>query len=229
MTTAAQKALAVPELLEAVLVELPPYDLLMSQKVNKDFKATVERSSKIQQKLFLKSKHCDSMMSGEINPFLGRALNYFGFHRRAQISGKAIGMVDALYPYLDAPKSNRSRFCGGNRRLYFRVDPGEREGIASMPLSGSFGNMLIGDPPRLHLGIILKGESWEIKTLGQLINELLHEYSYWVMKNGRWKFDNGEDSDGRESGDWYHRASLVRRLLRLTDHVIAFDVVSTLE
>lgn len=71
MTTAAQKVFAIPELLEAVLLELPPYDLLMSQKVNKEFKATVERSSRIQQKLFLKSRF-SSHWANIINPFLGR-------------------------------------------------------------------------------------------------------------------------------------------------------------
>lgn len=55
MTTAARKALATPELLEAILLELPSLDLLISQRVNKQFKATVEYSIKAQQKVFLKS------------------------------------------------------------------------------------------------------------------------------------------------------------------------------
>ncbi len=52
---ATEAALAVTELLEMILFELPTRDLLFAQKVCKQWKAKIEQSSKLQQALFFRS------------------------------------------------------------------------------------------------------------------------------------------------------------------------------
>lgn len=49
----AAKVFAIPELLERILIELPIRDLLLSQRVGRHFKATIEGSTKLLQALFL--------------------------------------------------------------------------------------------------------------------------------------------------------------------------------
>lgn len=48
----AAKVFDVVEMLEHVLLDLPMLDLLLAQRVNKQFKSTIEGSMKIQQALF---------------------------------------------------------------------------------------------------------------------------------------------------------------------------------
>lgn len=64
----------IPELLEAILFELPALDLPISQAVNKQFKATVERSVKIQRKLFFKTPLSATHGAATVNPLLLRIL-----------------------------------------------------------------------------------------------------------------------------------------------------------
>ncbi|KAK5721867.1 hypothetical protein LTR15_006460 [Elasticomyces elasticus] len=52
MATAQKQALGVAEILEAILLQLPPHDLLFAQKVCKDWKHTIEASPSIQKALF---------------------------------------------------------------------------------------------------------------------------------------------------------------------------------
>ena len=47
------RVLGTPELLEAILLRLPTQDLLLSQRVNKQFKDTITQSMRLQQALFL--------------------------------------------------------------------------------------------------------------------------------------------------------------------------------
>lgn len=50
--TAVSQVFGVAELLEAILVELPMRDLLLSQRVSKTFQLTIKGSTKLQRKLF---------------------------------------------------------------------------------------------------------------------------------------------------------------------------------
>lgn len=50
----ASKVVAVTELLESILVELPMKDLLFAQKICKHWKAVIDTSDKLQKALFLK-------------------------------------------------------------------------------------------------------------------------------------------------------------------------------
>ena len=50
--SAAQRFFQIPELLEVILRELQPQELLLNQRVSKSFKQTIEGSTKLQQKLF---------------------------------------------------------------------------------------------------------------------------------------------------------------------------------
>lgn len=78
MATAAEKALAIPELLEAILLALPPLDIVVVQRVNKDFRDAVKASTKIQQKLFYKPRVAGNDESDvEINPLLNQFLRHF--------------------------------------------------------------------------------------------------------------------------------------------------------
>ncbi|KAK5732324.1 hypothetical protein LTR17_010638 [Elasticomyces elasticus] len=56
----ASHALAVPELLENVLLRLHSRDLLFAQKVCKAWKEVIEASPNLQRALFLKPGTCDS-------------------------------------------------------------------------------------------------------------------------------------------------------------------------
>lgn len=70
--SSAQRVLETPELLEMVLSELPPCQLLVSQRVNSLWNALISQSPRIQQLLFMrptwpKAKPFDSHLSCEAN------------------------------------------------------------------------------------------------------------------------------------------------------------------
>lgn len=62
-TTAEPRIWRVPEMLEAILYELPMKDLLLDQRVCKAWKASVDSSTKLKKKLFLipKGEICNSI------------------------------------------------------------------------------------------------------------------------------------------------------------------------
>ena len=55
---AAAQVFAVPELLEAILLNLETRELLFSQRINHRVKSVLEGSLKLKQKLFLAVGHC---------------------------------------------------------------------------------------------------------------------------------------------------------------------------
>lgn len=79
MSNTAARVFAVPELLEAILLQLPPRDLLLAQRADKTFRDSINTSVHIQQKLFFKS---NSKMakngSSDLNPFFGRIITLAG-------------------------------------------------------------------------------------------------------------------------------------------------------
>lgn len=62
------RALAIPELLEQVLLNLPVKDILLAQRVNRGFKATIDGSKKLQQALFFSPE--PASVSPTLNPLL---------------------------------------------------------------------------------------------------------------------------------------------------------------
>jgi len=79
MSPPATTVFAVPELLENILLKLPPLDLLLAQRVNKTFRDQINSSIHIQRKLFFKKDPAlDEYKGNVINPFLSR-LVYHAF------------------------------------------------------------------------------------------------------------------------------------------------------
>ncbi|USW53653.1 Putative F-box-like domain superfamily protein [Septoria linicola] len=54
LSSAAQRTFNVAELLEMILLELPPRDVLLAQRVNKQWQGAITASLKLQQLLFFK-------------------------------------------------------------------------------------------------------------------------------------------------------------------------------
>ena len=75
MARATDNVLATPKLLESILFELPPRDLLLAQRVNSTFRAHITGSKRIQRKLFFTTDDSETQEEGiTLNPFLGRIL-----------------------------------------------------------------------------------------------------------------------------------------------------------
>lgn len=75
MTRATANVLATPKLLESILFELPPRDLLLAQRVNSTFRDQITGSKRIQRKLFFTTDDSETQEEGiTLNPFLGHIL-----------------------------------------------------------------------------------------------------------------------------------------------------------
>jgi hypothetical protein len=98
--SAAQRLLQIPELLEVVLLELQPQELLLSQRVSRSFKQTIEGSTKLQQKLFYQRDPTQTdFTTGRplINYLMWKAIQRFAKIR-----------VEISYPgYCENPKHSR--------------------------------------------------------------------------------------------------------------------------
>ncbi|KAK5686550.1 hypothetical protein LTS10_002670 [Elasticomyces elasticus] len=66
MATAQEQGLGVAEILEAILLQLPPHDLLFAQKVCKDWKQAIEASPSIQKALFFMPGTKDDVHPGYV-------------------------------------------------------------------------------------------------------------------------------------------------------------------
>lgn len=89
MSSTAQKTLDTPELLEAILLELPPQSVLLSQRVNKTFKVVTDGSIKLQQHLFFKQRTPQSTDKIQVNPFLAPILQLYDLRGGILINGPA--------------------------------------------------------------------------------------------------------------------------------------------
>ena len=71
---------AIPELLEAILIEVDTKTLLLSQAVDKTFKATISSSAKLQRKLFLLAEpdHGQLLKHNDLLGTNARPVFYFG-------------------------------------------------------------------------------------------------------------------------------------------------------
>jgi len=75
-TKTAEQVAAIPELLEAILLELPPIDLLFAQRVSTTFRDTIHSSANIRRVLLYEEAAVkDESLTVQpplINPFIGR-------------------------------------------------------------------------------------------------------------------------------------------------------------
>lgn len=79
MATPAAKVFAIPELLEAILLELPTRDLLLAQAVNVGFRDTIKSSIEIRRALFYEqtpASTSDAQAKPRINPLINRMYNF---------------------------------------------------------------------------------------------------------------------------------------------------------
>lgn len=146
----AAKVLAIPELLEAVLLELPPRDLLLSQRVNKTFRDVIDDSIYIQRKLFFKP--CSSTVpdgTSVRNPFLQRILrlhdpgNHVFLASHTPRHGRLLRELSL---------SRDEHFCGArtkspNQSVIDRVDHSRRTLVTELR-NGSWQRMLVADTQR---------------------------------------------------------------------------------
>lgn len=73
MATASQRVFGITELLEQILLHLPPRDVLLLQRVNGAFRNVTTTSDRLQRKLFFKADlHTDHAPPADfiLNPFL---------------------------------------------------------------------------------------------------------------------------------------------------------------
>jgi hypothetical protein len=74
LSTAVGQALSIPELLELILLQLPPQDLLLNaQRVNRRFREVIAGSILLQRALFFHPAPTDSDTAPEFNPLLKRS------------------------------------------------------------------------------------------------------------------------------------------------------------
>ena len=81
MPTKMAEVLAIPELLEAILLQLPQADVLFAQRVNKTFRDAIQGSISIRRHLFYEqstspSSHEQKVEPPRINPILHRSPLY---------------------------------------------------------------------------------------------------------------------------------------------------------
>ena len=147
-------------ILENILIQLPTEDILLAQRVNKAFKATVELSINLQQALFLApkpaSQHGEPTIA-ELNPLLpwpqGRNID--------DIRLTPLYFLTSLNRLVLPPLEERDVIGGDPRQLVLRVHaehevnikPSYRRSNARMELSDvSWRKMLVTNPPcRLQL------------------------------------------------------------------------------
>lgn len=144
---AAPKVLSIPELLEAILIDVPSQTLILSQRVNKKFKAIIEDSTKIQQKLFYTrppGKDADNTIN--INPLLVRIIKYHS-------SSCYVGVLRKFEKFNRMVQINEDTYgkdlCVTKARVNFMlIEEDINVESPQLPLrNGSFENMLLADSP----------------------------------------------------------------------------------
>lgn len=148
---AGPKVFDIPELLEAIFLEVPVPDLLVSQRVNKQFKATVEHSIKIQRKLFYKQplrQNGDSMIN--INPMLVRISKLHSLECAVGVARKEEGSTHCVVcEFAKVAHSEELCLPTACGKTFVAFDDIDYESSRSTLRHRSFENMLIADSPIL--------------------------------------------------------------------------------
>lgn len=186
LTMAAVRALAIPELLEAILVELPTLDHLRIQKVNTSFRAVIQRSSTTQQKLFFKPPTPRGNDTITINPLLVRCIRYHSTNcPYVTLPLQQSNMFSSYYLCTFRSVYSEADFCVSadcGLTLDLRKADGQFRTL-DLPF-GSFKDLLIADAP-IPVSVeapeggfetLSKSGDVDIVTLGEVI-EALHRAS----------------------------------------------------
>lgn len=183
MATAGAKTLAIPELLEAVLIELSPRDLILSQQVNKNFKSTIEKSTAIQQKLFFKLPPNNDDSTANINPLFGEVFRYLSTMCKIFIESSDQSRHRPYYQrqfWADAPRGNL-RLDRATEQINVTLYKPIRTSSLSSSLQSSYENMLIADSPikvvlyrgNIFSGAVATADEAPTPTLGGLVEACL--------------------------------------------------------
>jgi hypothetical protein len=70
MSSAQARVFAISELFEAILAELPPFDLLFAQSISRKFRTAITTSPKLQRLLFLRAAPLKDAQDWTLNPLL---------------------------------------------------------------------------------------------------------------------------------------------------------------
>ena len=70
MSSAQARVFNTPELLEAILSQLPPHDLLLAQRISRPFQAAITSSPTLQQLLFIRAAPVKDPKEWSLNPLL---------------------------------------------------------------------------------------------------------------------------------------------------------------
>lgn len=184
--SAADKALSIPELLEPTLVELPPFQLIKLQRTNKTFKAVIERSQKIRQKLFYKGNVGDEDDSSNINPLLPLVLRHHSIGGKVGVfSGRNCG--DSCVSTTEDCQtliSKQTYRADTIRSIVFNLHCFKPELVKPAILNSSYKDMLIAGA-----GVEITACFWNclntkvrVETTGQLLEALCldhMQYSNW--------------------------------------------------
>ena len=182
-TAISAKVFAIPELLEAVLLELPLEDLLLVQRVNTNFRDVISRSVYLQRRLYFSHrdlptpadlyKHCAfyphprTCPWPDINPFLDHLMHLHG------LRGIKSVRVNVW-----------KRACSGGPKEHAILMPVNKhiENVRLLKLdsSGSWRNMLVSNPPsKLYLRHFCKHGSTTCTTafshtrMGELFDAMI--------------------------------------------------------
>jgi len=117
-----------PELLEAILVQLPQQDLLLAQRISRSFETAIKSSPKIQQALFFRAEPIKDPRKWFINPILRRHFLPFFVLSPAAQDLKSIELLDWV--------------------------AGDRTRKAFLYKNASWRKMLIIQPPPQNLSIV---------------------------------------------------------------------------
>lgn len=142
MATAAQKTLAIPELLELILLEIPTRELILSQRVNRIFKTTIRNSTKIQQKFFLKLKPKRPDGRVALNPFLLHVLHHEGIRGHIQTYQYGREVVGSYSDYL---RNHANNIIGASGGIVVIVDSVDYTILTKTARGGWWTNMMIAD------------------------------------------------------------------------------------
>ncbi|KAK4539692.1 hypothetical protein LTR36_010455 [Oleoguttula mirabilis] len=171
MATTAATVFAVPELLEAVLLELPAQDLLLATRVNTTFRNAIGSSVRIQRALFFTPTPVkDSQAEPRINPLIDRILN---LHLDALVAG-----TDC--PFRSCRRSPHVHIQGNHVQP---VKPKAKRNIdnaittrgssPAVPPPPSWQRMLVTDPPcPIDAENTFGARIWEVANMGELVQKL---------------------------------------------------------
>lgn len=224
MTTAATKVFDTAELLEAVLLQLPPRDLLLTQRVNTAFKASIDRSVHIQRKLFFKPNEVrpdDETGLVTVNPFLLRVIDFvkcdpetcdccpllweegliYIYEKIFSLDGKRGYVVDE--DLMDDKYSGEIIDLEADSSI--RIYGGHTARKSEIP-HGSWRKMLVSDPPTCRFSVF----SHTDRSLGDIIPGNMGELVDFIYGELRKRAEErGELNEKEDDAVWGNNSSSI--------------------